>query len=190
MNAELLEGPCSVQTSNNVLWKLAAVLIDILWQATLPLCRYKSSADSAVSGPLLYWLSHWSSLWSTKGMKKRKETSLASQHMLTHTQTHAICPSHYSLTLSCIYLSTYTHEIHKHVAAGTHCRVRGHTQPEATTQSFTVLQQWPLYCTSSYTRVTNTMWELAVTSYRHSELKHACVIHSMIECHCPFPWTG
>ncbi len=81
MNAELLEGSCCVQTCSNVLWKLAAVLIDILWQATLPLCWYKSSADSAVSGPLLYWLSHWSSLWSTKGMKKRKETSLASQRM-------------------------------------------------------------------------------------------------------------
>lgn len=82
------------------------MLIDILWQETLPRCWYNSSADSAVSGPLLYWLSHWSSLWSTKGMKKRKETSLASQHMLTHSHACNLSVSLLSHTIlhACAYI--------------------------------------------------------------------------------------
>lgn len=80
------------------LWKWSAVLIDILWQATLPGCWYKSPADSAVSRPLLYWLSHWSSLWSTKGKETCKQA-----HARTHTHPWACMqswPSHYFLTLA------------------------------------------------------------------------------------------
>lgn len=110
-----------------------------------PQCWYKSSADLAVSGPLLYWLSHWSSLWSTKGMKKRKETRPA--------HTRACNLYHYFLT--CAHLCPQTHKLHKHVEAETHCCIRGRMQPEATTQSFTVLQPWYLYYTNNCTRATD-----------------------------------
>lgn len=89
-NAETLE-EVLLCLYGNVLWKFADVLIDILWQATFPQCWYKSSADSTVSGPLLYWLSHWSPLWSTEGMKKRKKTSPASQQQsFTHTGAQSV----------------------------------------------------------------------------------------------------
>lgn len=103
LNAEWLEGSCCVQSRSNVLWKLAAVLIDILWRASLPRCWYRSSADS---GPLLYWRSHQCSLWSTKEMKKRKETSLANQHV--HTRTQAVCLITFSHFLSHLCISVHT----------------------------------------------------------------------------------
>lgn len=144
------------------LWKWSAVLIDILWQATLPGCWYKSPADSAVSRPLLYWLSHWSSLWSTKGKETCKQA-----HARTHTHTHEhVCNHGRLITFShwlshlCIYLSLRSHEIHKHVKAETHCSVRGYTQPEATTHDT------KLYSAGALTSVLYvcTSWGLALMS--------------------------
>lgn len=111
--------------------------IDVLWHATFPQRWSKSSVDSAVAGPLL---SHWSSLWSLKGLtreleKKKHEASMANQHMLTrvhagtHTHTHARAQAVHQITSShCLShlhvdLSTHAQEIHKHVTAEAWCRI-------------------------------------------------------------------
>lgn len=132
-----------VQTHSNLLWKLAAVLIDVLWQPTLPQRWCISLAVSAVSCPLLYWLSHWSSLWSTQ----RKETSLAS-HARIHTHTHT-CSAFVSLlshTVShlCICLSTYSQTTLKCRSLDSLLRQRTHAAWSYNTK---------LYCVAAVTSV-------------------------------------
>lgn len=124
-NAESMEGSHCVQRHSNVLWKFAAVLIDILRQETLPQCLCEVQLIRLYLVPCCTDYHARFSLWSTKEMKKRKETSLANQHTLAYKHTFVTFPSHYFLTLSVslVHMCPHTHG----KQAETHCCVRGHT---------------------------------------------------------------
>lgn len=170
--------------------------IDVLWHATFPQRWSKSSVDSAVAGPLL---SHWSSLWSLKGMtreleKKKHEASMANQHMLTrvhpgtHTHTRAraraSCPSNHFLTLS---FSLARRSVHTRSGNTQTCHSWGlvshwgHTRGAAA-QSFTVLQRRHSSSVGACTKAF-VMCGLALTYYTHPQL--ICTIHAWVfKCQC------
>lgn len=103
MNAESSQGSCCVQTRSNVLWKSAAALIDILWQATLPGCWYKA--------PLirLYLVPYCTDCHTDPLCDLEEEGDKLQARTCTHTQmqsVHVITSSHSLFSL--VHLSFHT----------------------------------------------------------------------------------
>ena len=86
-----------------------------------------------------------------RGWRRGKRQVLQANNSPSHTQARSL----YHDFLTCTHLCPQTHKLHKHVKTETHCCTRGHMQPEATTQSFTVLQWWHLYYMGNCTRATD-----------------------------------
>ena len=132
--------------------------------------------DLAVSGPPLYWLSHWSSLWSTKGDEGEEGGKVLQASARSRTHTHAICQSHYFLTLS---FSLARISVHTHSPKTQTCRSWGSLLRQGTRCSLELLHRALQCCSSDIctARAAGTMWGLALISYTHTnECMHTALV--------------